>query len=52
MRLDEDNMGTVLNLISSRHHDAKPIEGPKSRKLVGPENNPHAPMGWAELEAL
>jgi CRISPR-associated protein Csm5 len=52
MRLDDDNMGTVLNMISSRHHDARPIEGPKSRKLVGPDNNPHSPMGWAELEVL
>jgi CRISPR-associated protein Csm5 len=50
MRLDEDNMGKVLNLISSRHHDARPIDGPKSRKLVGPEKTPRSPMGWAKLE--
>lgn len=52
MRLDEDNMGTVLNLVNSKHNSGAPIEGPKSRKLVGPDNNPHSPMGWARLEVL
>ncbi len=50
MRLDDDNMGKVLNLISSKHHDARPIDGPKSRKLVGTGNAPRYPMGWARLE--
>jgi len=52
MRLDDDNMGTVLNLINNNHNSGAPIDGPKSRKLVGPENNPHSPMGWARLEVL
>lgn len=52
MRLDDDNMGTVLNLVNSKHNSGAPIDGPKSRKLVGPDNNPHAPMGWARLEVL
>lgn len=50
MRLDEENMGRVLNLISSRHHRGGPIEGPKSRKLVESERRPRWPMGWARLE--
>ena len=52
MRLDDDNMGTVLNLINNNHNSGAPIEGPKSRKLAGPDNNPHSPMGWANLEML
>jgi CRISPR-associated protein Csm5 len=52
MRLDEDNMGKVLNLVNSRHNSGAPIDGPKSRKLVGPDNNPNSPMGWARLEVL
>lgn len=50
MRLDEENMGRVLNLISSRHHRGGPIEGPKSRKLVESERSLRWPMGWARLE--
>lgn len=50
MRLDDDPMGKVLNLISSTHHDTRPIDGPKSRKLVGTSNTPRYPMGWARLE--
>lgn len=52
MRLDEDNMGTVLNLINNKHNSGAHIEGPKSRKLIGPDNNPYSPMGWADLEVL
>lgn len=51
MRLDEENMGKVLNIISRQHHPgAEPREGPKSRKLVGTDKAPSWPMGWARLE--
>lgn len=51
MRLDDANVGKVLNIISSRHHpNATPREGPKSRKLVESGGRPHWPMGWASLE--
>lgn len=50
MRLDEENMGQVLHLISSRHHSGRPQDGPRSRKLVEAEGGPRWPMGWASLE--
>ncbi len=52
MRLDEENMGKVLNVISYRHHKGDPKEGPKSRKLVGPDKDPRWPMGWAGFEVI
>lgn len=50
MRLDKENMGKVLNVISSSHHKGEPKDGPKSRKLVGRNGVPRWPMGWAGLE--
>lgn len=50
VRLEDENMGKVLNIINSRHNSGAPIDGPKSRKLVGPDNSPHSPMGWARVE--
>ncbi len=53
MRLNEENVGKVLNLISRKHHPhATPKEGPKSRKLVGEGRDPRWPMGWASLEVM
>lgn len=52
MRLDEESVGKVLNIISHRHHpQATQREGPKSRKLVGEGRDPRWPMGWSSLEA-
>jgi CRISPR-associated protein Csm5 len=51
MRLDEESMGRVLNIISSRHHSSGPQDGPRSRKLVESEGGPRWPLGWASLEA-
>jgi CRISPR-associated protein Csm5 len=53
MRLNEENVGKVLNLISRRHHPhATSQEGPKSRKLVGEGRDPRSPMGWASLKVM
>lgn len=53
LRLDEENVGKVLNLISRKHHPhATPREGPKSRKLVGEGREPRWPMGWGSLEIM
>lgn len=53
LRLDERNMGKVLNLIDSRKHpEGKSTEGPKSRKLVGKGRDARRPMGWARLEEV
>ncbi len=51
MRLDNENMGKVLNIINDKHHPhGNTIEGPKSRKLVESGGGPRWPMGWARLE--
>lgn len=53
MRLDEENMGKILNVISPRHHrEVRRMDGPKSRKLVESEGRPKSPMGWANLEVM
>lgn len=51
MRLEEENVGKILNIINHQHHPhATPREGPKSRKLVESGGRPNWPMGWASLE--
>ena len=52
LRLDEENLGRVLHMISSRHHTGKPSDGPRSRKLVEEGGAPAWPMGWAYLEEV
>lgn len=52
LRLDERNMGKILNLIDQKHPKNKPIEGPKSRRLVKSGGSPRWPMGWASLEEV
>lgn len=53
MRLDEENMGKVLNIISPRHHrEVRRMDGPKSRKLVESGGRPEWSMGWSGLEVV
>ncbi len=53
MRLNEENIGKVLNVIIDKPHwEARPMDGPKSRKLVESEGKPRWPMGWSGLEVV